>query len=76
MSMFFSVLILISSISLIISVVLQEGSSQGLGAIGGGNAADSLWGKSRGKSRGELLKRLTIGSAVVFMISALVLAAI
>lgn len=76
MSMFFSILILISSISLIISVVLQEGSSQGIGAIGGGNAGDSLWGKSRGKSKEELLKRLTIGSAVVFMISALVLAAI
>lgn len=76
MSMLFSILILISSISLIISVVLQEGSEQGLGAIGGGNAGDSMWGKSRGKSKGELLKRLTIGSAVVFMISALVLAAI
>lgn len=76
MSMFFSILILISSISLIISVVLQEGSSQGIGAIGGGNAGDSLWSKSRGKSKEELLKRLTIGSAVVFMISALVLAAI
>lgn len=76
MSMFFSILILISSISLIVSVVLQEGSSEGLGAIGGGNAGDSLWSKARGKSKGELLKRLTIGSAAVFMISALVLAAI
>ena len=76
MSMFFSILILISSISLIVSVVLQEGDSQGLGAIGGGNAGDSGWGRSRGKSKGELLKRLTIGSAAVFMISALVLAAI
>lgn len=76
MSTFFSILILIASIALIISVVLQEGSSEGLGAIGGGNAPDSLWGKAKGKSRGELLKRLTVGSAVVFMISALVLAAI
>lgn len=76
MSMFFSILILISSLALIVSVVLQEGSSEGLGAIGGGNAGDSAWGRSRGKSKGELLKRLTIGSAAIFMISALVLAAI
>lgn len=76
MSMFFSILILISSISLIVSVVLQEGGSDGLGAIGGANAADSLWGRTRGKSKGELLKRMTIASAVVFMISAIVLAAL
>lgn len=73
---FFSILILVASIVLIISVVLQEGNSEGLGAIGGGNSMDSLWGKSRGKSRGQILKRLTVSSAVVFMISALVLAAI
>ena len=76
MSMFFSVLILISSILLIVSVVSQEGSSQGMGAMGGSNPGGSPWGGSRGKSKNELLKRLTIGSAVVFMISALVLAAI
>lgn len=75
MSTFFSILILVSSIVLIISVVLQEGSSEGLGAIGGGNSMESLFGKTRGKSRGEVLKRLTVVSAVVFMISALVLAA-
>ncbi len=76
MSMFFSILILVSSIILIIAVVLQEGNSEGMGSMGGGNSPSSLWGKSRGKSRGELLKRLTVGSAVVFMVSALALAAI
>ena len=76
MSTFFSVLILIASILLILAVVLQEGSSEGLGTMGGGNAADSMWGKAKGKSRGQLLRRLTVGSAVVFMISALVLATI
>ena len=76
MSTFFSVLILIASIILIIAVVLQEGSSEGLGAIGGGNSMDSLWGKAKGKSRDKIIKRLTVGSAVVFMVSALVLAAI
>lgn len=75
MTTLFSVLILASSLSLIVSVVLQEGSEAGLGAIGGGNASDSLWGKAKGTSRGAMLKRITVVSAVIFIISALVLAA-
>lgn len=74
MTTLFSVLILASSLSLIISVVLQEGSEAGLGAIGG-NASDSLWGKAKGTSRGAMLRRITVVSAVIFIISALVLAA-
>lgn len=74
MTTFFSVLILASSISLIISVVMQEGSSEGMGAISG-NAPTSLWGKARGASREQLLRKITVVSAVIFIISALVLAA-
>lgn len=73
MTTLFSVLILASSLSLIISVVMQEGSSEGMGAISGGSA-NALFGKSRGNSREEVLKRITVISAVVFIISALVLA--
>lgn len=71
---FFSVLILASSLSLIVSVLLQEGSEEGLGSMGG-NAPDSLWGKNRGSSKEAILQRITIVAAVVFIISALVLAA-
>lgn len=74
MTTLFSVLILASSVSLIVSVVMQEGSSEGLGAVGG-NASNSLWGKSRGSSREDVLRRITVISAVIFIISALVLAA-
>lgn len=74
MTTFFSVLILISSISLIISVLLQEGNEEGLGTIGG-NAPESLWGKNRGTSREAMLQRVTIVSAIIFIISALALAA-
>lgn len=70
----FSVLILASSLILIISVVMQEGSSQGMGAISGGGS-NSLFGNARGSSREEVLKKITVISAVVFIISALVLAA-
>lgn len=74
MTMFFSVLILISSISLIISVLLQEGSEEGLGTISG-NAPESLWGKNRGSSKQAMLQRVTIISAVIFFIATLGLAA-
>jgi preprotein translocase subunit SecG len=74
MTTFFSVLVLASSLSLIVSVVLQEGSEQGMGTLAGGSA-DSLWGKSRGTSREDMLKRITVVSAVIFIISTLVLAA-
>lgn len=73
MTTFFSVLILVSSISLIVSVLFQEG-SEGLGAIGG-NAPDSLWGKNRGTSKQAMLKRITVVAAIVFIISAIGLAA-
>lgn len=73
MTTLFSVLILVSSLSLIVSVVLQEGSEGGLGTVGG-NSSDSLWGKSRGSSRQDMLKRVTVISAVIFLISALLLA--
>ncbi len=73
MTTFFSVLVLASSLSLIVAVVLQEG-SEGLGTLAGGSS-DSLFGKSRGKSREDMLKRITVVSAVIFIISTLVLAA-
>ncbi len=74
MTILFSILILLSSLALIISVLLQESKSEGLGAIGGGST-NSLWGKNRGTSYEDMLKRITTVSAVIFIISALVLAA-
>ena len=73
MTLFFSILVLLSSISLIISVVLQEGSEDGLGTIGGGSG--SLFGKTKGQSKEDMLKRVTVISSVIFLISTLVLAA-
>lgn len=75
LSTFFSVLLLIASISVIVSVLLQESSSEGIGTIGG-NSPQSPWGSSRGANRSTILKRITVVAAVVFMVSAVVLAAI
>lgn len=75
MSTVFSVILLVSSISVIVSVLLQESSSEGIGTMGG-NAPESPWGSNRGVNRSTLLKRATVVSAAIFMISALVLTAI
>jgi len=73
MTMFFSVLIVASSLSLIISVMMQEGKEGGLGTISG-NSSDSLWGSHKGTSKEVMLQRVTIISSIIFMISALALA--
>lgn len=74
MTTMFSILILVSSLSLIVSVLFQEGSDEGLGAMSG-NSPDSLWGKNRGTSKQAMLQKITIVSAIIFIISAIALAA-
>lgn len=74
MTTLFSVLILISSILLIVTVLFQESKSEGLGAISGG--AEKIWGKARARTMEATLRKITTISAIVFMISAIVLAAI
>lgn len=74
MVIFFSALILISGISLIVLVLFQESKSEGLGAISGN--AERLWGKSKARTMEAMLSKITTVSAIVFMISALVIAAI
>lgn len=74
MTTLFTITILVSSLSLIASILMQEGSSEGLGSIGG-NAPDSMWGKNRGTSKAAMLKKVTVVSAVIFIISAIALAA-
>lgn len=71
----FSVLNLAASIAVIISVIMQEGASEGLGAVGGASA-NSLFGSTRGNSKEEILKRITVVASVVFIISSLALTAI
>ncbi|MBC8591443.1 preprotein translocase subunit SecG [Wansuia hejianensis] len=75
MQTFFSILLLISALGVIVSVMLQEGSDGSMSALGGGNSFDSLWGSNRGKSKEAILQRVTTISAVVFMISTVILAA-
>lgn len=60
-------------ISLVITVVIlmQEGKSAGLGAISG--AADTYWGKNKGRSMEGMLVKITRICVILFLVLALVL---
>ncbi len=60
-------------VSLVITVVIlmQEGKQAGLGAIAG--AADTYWGKNKGRSMEGMLVKITKYSVVVFLLLAVVL---
>ena len=49
-----SVIFIIDCIALTVVVLMQEGKQQGLGAIAG--AAETYWGKNKGRSRVDTLK--------------------
>lgn len=60
-------------ISLVITVVIlmQEGKQAGLGAIAG--AADTYWGKNKGRSMEGMLVKVTRIAVILFILLAIVL---
>ena len=69
MKIFLSVIFVLIAIAL--TVMLQEGKSQGLGSIAG--MADTYWGKNRGRSMEGALEKFTKFAAILFMVLAIVL---
>ncbi len=67
------VLLIIVSLVLIAGVLLQSGSSAGLGSIDGG--ATSMLG-AKGRAMDDLLSKVTTGAAILFMVLALLAAVI
>ena len=66
-----TILFVIDCIALTVVVLMQEGKSQGLGSIAG--AADTYWGKNKGRSmEGGLVKATTV-MGVLFFVLAVVL---
>lgn len=66
-----TILFVIDCIALTVVVLMQEGKSEGLGAIAG--AADTYWGKNKGRSmEGGLVKATTV-MGVLFFVLAVVL---
>ncbi|MCM1175921.1 MAG: preprotein translocase subunit SecG [Blautia sp.] len=66
-----TVIYIIICIALVILVLLQEGKTAGLGAVSG--AAETYWGKNKGRSMEGKLVRITTGLAVGFMLLAIIL---
>lgn len=58
-------------VALIIVVLAQEGKSAGLGSLSG--AAETYWGKNKGRSREGRLEKGTKVLAILFMVIAAVL---
>lgn len=66
-----TVIYIIVCIALVILVLMQEGKTAGLGSVSG--AAETYWGKNKGRSMEGKLVKITTGLAVVFMLIAVIL---
>ncbi len=66
-----TVVFIILSIAITVVVLMQEGKSAGLGAIAG--AADTYWGRNKGRSMEGMLVKLTRIGVVLFLLLAMVL---
>ena len=60
------VIFIIVCIALTVIILMQEGKSAGLGAIAG--AADTYWGKNKGRSMEGMLVKLTRALVVLFIV--------
>lgn len=67
----FNYCIIILSIVITVIILMQEGKSAGLGAIAG--AADTYWGKNKGRSMEGMLVKLTRIFVILFLVIAMVL---
>ncbi|MBQ0040640.1 MAG: preprotein translocase subunit SecG [Clostridiales bacterium] len=69
------VILLIASLLLIVSILLQESKSDGLsGTIGGG--AEQLFGKKKSRGYDAILNKITTVTAIVYIVVALAIVAI
>lgn len=66
-----TVIFILISIVIAVVVLMQEGKSAGLGAISG--AADTYWGKNKGRSMEGMLVKITRVCVVLFILLAVVL---
>ena len=66
-----TVVFILVSIVIAVVVLMQEGKSAGLGAIAG--AADTYWGKNKGRSMEGVFVKITRVCVVLFILLAVVL---
>ncbi len=66
-----TIVFILICIALTVLVLMQEGKQAGLGTISG--AAETYWGKNKGRSMEGLLVKITKGLAVGFILLAVLL---
>lgn len=66
-----TVIFIFICVALVVVVLMQEGKSAGLGSISG--AAETYWGKNKGRSMEGRLVKVTKVLAILFMVIAAVL---
>lgn len=66
-----NILFILDCIALTVIVLMQEGKSAGLGTIAG--AADTYWGKNKGRSMEGALVKSTKFLAIAFIVISIVL---
>lgn len=66
-----TIVFIIICIALTVIILLQEGKSAGLGAISG--AADTYWGKNKGRSMEGMLVKITRVLVILFILLSVVL---
>lgn len=66
-----AIVFILISVVITIIVLMQEGKSAGLGAISG--AAETYWGKNKGRSMEGTLNKISTILVVLFMVLALVM---
>ena len=71
MRIFLTILFVIIAIVLTIVVLMQEGKSAGLGTISG--AAETYWGKNKGRSMEGTLEKITKILVIAFFVLAVVI---
>lgn len=66
-----NIIFILVCVALTVLVLMQEGESAGLGSISG--AAETYWGRNKGRSMEGMLVKITKILAVFFMLLAVVL---
>lgn len=70
--MIFTILLMLCSLALILSVLLQKGDAEGINALTGGSS-NSFFGKNKGKTLEGKLALMTKISASAFVVLAMIL---
>lgn len=60
-------ILLVAAVFLVVAVLMQQGKSKGLGAVGGGSS-DTFYGKTKGKSWEKTLSKLTTIVGIFFAV--------